>query len=159
MQQFVKLARGLSSPAILMVAVWCVTLICVAVGPVVYPGQPSITVLALVAIGVSLFVLAHQAGAWCFRSGLRPNLPAPPSHTVNVAVVTTSLLGGAGIALIALDRIFLSGVNNADYAELLRCAPVLVDIIEIKRTPFLYVGYLTFSFGFASLVLFLLKGE
>ena len=160
MQQFVKLARGLSSPAILMVAVWCATLIGVAVGPVDYPGQPSMAVLALVAIGVSLFVLAHQAGAWCFRSrGLRPNLPAPPAHTLNVAVVATSLLGVAGIALIALDRNVLSGVGNAGYAELLRCAPALIDLIEIKRTPLLYVGYLTFSFGFASLVLFLLKGE
>src|SRR5581483_854834 len=43
--------------------------------------------------------------------------------------------------------------------ELLRCAPDLIDIVEIKRTPLLYAGYLLFSFGFASVVLFLLKGE
>ena len=53
----------------------------------------------------------------------------------------------------------LSGVSNSAYAELLRCAPDLIDIIEIKRTALLYVGYLLFSFGFASVVLFLLRGE
>ena len=121
-------------------------------------GNPQCD-FVLVAIGVSLFVLAHQAGAWWFRRGFRPDLPTPSIQTLSIAAVTTSLLGVAGIALIALDRTVLSGINNVGYAELLRCAPGLIDLIEIKRTPLLYVGYLTFSFGFASLVLFLLKGE
>jgi hypothetical protein len=161
MQQLMKITRGLSSPAILIAAVWCVTLISVAVGPIDYPLQPSVPVLVLVAVGVSLFIVGHWAGAWCSRVWLqfRPDLPAPPVSTLNIAVVATSLLGMAGIALIAFDRVVLSGVGNSGYAELLRCAPVLVDFIEIKRTPLLYAGYLTFSFGFASLVLFLLKGE
>ena len=59
----------------------------------------------------------------------------------------------------ALDRMVLSGAGNGGYADLLRCAPTLVDFIEIKRTPLLYAGYLTFSFAFASLVLFLLRGD
>jgi len=161
MQQFIKITRGLSSPAILIAMVWSVTLIGVAVGPIDFPLQPSVPVLVLVAVGVSLFIVGQGAGAWCFRVWLqfRPDLPAPPVSTLNIAVVATSLLGLAGIGLIALDRIVLSGVSNSEYAELLRCAPTLIDVIEIKRTPLLYAGYLTFSFGFASLVLFLLKGE
>jgi hypothetical protein len=161
MQQFIKIARGLSSPAILIAAIWCATLISVAVGPIDYPLQPSAAVLALVAGGVSLFILAHQAGAWCFSTWLRqrPNLPAPPVGMLSVVAATTSIVGMAGIALIAFDRVILSGVSNGGYAELLRCAPALVDFIEIKRTPLLYAGYLTFSFGFVSLVLFLLRGE
>ena len=161
MQQLVKIARGLSSPAILITVVWCATLIGVAVGPIDFPGQPSVLVLVLVAVGVSLFIAGHAAGAWWFRVWLRhrPNLPAPPIRTVNIAVVATALLGLAGIALIALDRIVLSGVSTGGYAELLRCAPTLIDSIEVKRTPLLYAGYLVFSFGSASFVLFLLKGE
>jgi hypothetical protein len=161
MQQVLKIARGLSSPAILMAVVWCATLIGVAAGPIDYPMQPSVPVLVLVAIGVSLFVLAHQAGAWCFGIWLRrqPDLPAPPPRSLNTIVTATSLLGLAGIALIALDRMILNGAGNGGYADLLRCAPTLVDFIEIKRTPLLYAGYLTFSFGFASLVLFLLRGD
>ena len=161
MRQLMRVTRGLSSPAVLMAGIWCVTLVSVAVGPIDFPMQPSVPVLVLVAVGVSLFVVGDRAGAWCFHSWLRlrPNLPAPPVSTLNIAVATTSVLGLAGIALIALDRIVLSDVGNSGYAELLRCAPALVDLIEIKRTPLLYIGYLTFSFGFVSLVLFLLKGE
>ena len=113
----------------------------------------------LVAVGVALFILAYQAGAWWFRSGLRPDMSAPSIQVLNTAVVASAVLGMAGIGLIALDRTVFSGVNNVGYAELLRCAPRLVDVIEIKRTPLLYVGYLSFSFAFVSLVLFLLKGE
>jgi len=159
MQQALKIVRGFASPAILLIAVWCVILIGVAVGPIDYPQQPSMAVLALVGTGVLLFVSGSRAGAWCFAVWLRrrPNLRAAPVGMLNVAVATSSLLGLAGVALIALDRAVLSG--NGGFAELLRCAPALVDFIEIKRTPLLYVGYLTFSFGFASLVLFLLRGE
>src|SRR5256885_1236950 len=122
MAQFLKVARGLSSPAILILAVWCATLIGVAVGPIDYPKQPSAAVLALVAIGVSLFILAHHGGAWCFRVWLRhrQNLPASPLRILNIVVAATSVAGIAGIALIALDRIVLSGVSNGGYAELLR---------------------------------------
>ena len=83
----------------------------------------------------------------------------PRADRLNLVVSMSSCAGIAGIGLIALDRIVLSGVSNSSYAELLRCAPDLIDIVEIKRTPLLYVGYLLFSFGYASVVLFLLKGE
>lgn len=161
MLQLVKITRGLSSPAILMAVVWCATLIGVAFGPIDFPRQPSVVILVLVAVGVSLFVVGDRAGAGCFRawSRLRPSPPAPPVGTLNIAVIATSLLGLAGIASIAFDRIVLSGIGNSGYAELLRCAPTLIDFIEIRRTPLLYAGYLTFSFGFVSLVLFVLKGE
>jgi hypothetical protein len=161
MQQFFKLASGLSSPAILIVVLWGMVLACVAIGPIDYPMQPTPAVLALVAAGISLFVAAYFAGAGCFRAWFkrRENLAIPSTSTLNNVVVTTSLFGVAGIGLMTLDRLVLSGVGNSGYTELLRCAPGLVDFIEVKRTPLLYVGYLTFSFGFASLAMFLLKGE
>jgi len=161
MPQVSRLARALSSPAILIVAVWCAALTAVAIGPIDYPMQPTPTVLALVAAGIALFVAAHYAGAWSFDAWFqrrRANLPAPPASTLNNVVVAASLSGLAGIGLMAFDRLVLSGVSGS-YMELLRCAPALIDFIAVKRTPVLYVGYLAFSFGFASVVLFLLKGE
>ena len=68
MQQISRLASALSSPAILIVVVWCTLLTCIAIGPIDYPGQPSTAALALVAAGVSLFILGHSVGAWCFGS-------------------------------------------------------------------------------------------
>lgn len=144
-----------------MAAVWCALLAGVAFGPIDYGAQPSASVLAIVGCSVGLFIAAHRAGTWCFDCWLRsrPNVSPPPISRLNVAVAATSLLGLLGIGLIALDRLVLSGVSNGGYSAILRCAPDLVDIIEIKRTPLLYLGYLTFSFGLVSLVLFVLKGE
>jgi hypothetical protein len=161
MQQFLRLASGFSSPVILIIAIWCSVLVAVAIGPIDYPGQPSSTVLVIVAAGVSLFILGYGAGSWCFGSWFerQSRVPAPSIRRLNNVVIATSLSGIGGIGLIAFDRVVLSGVSNSGYAELLRCAPSLVDFIQIQRTPLLYVGYLTFSFGFASLALFLLKGE
>lgn len=161
MQQFARLVRGLSSPATLIIVVWVGALVGIATGPIEYPMQPTPTVLALVAAGVFLFLLAHWIGIRSFSVWFqrRPNLPAARPRMLNRVVVATSLAGIAGIGLMALDRQLLSGVDNGGYAELMRCAPALVDFIQLKRTPLLYVGYLTFSFGFASMVLFLLKGE
>jgi hypothetical protein len=140
--------------------VWSALLIVVAIGPIDYSNQPSAAVLAIVVIGISLFVLGEQAGALSFRTllGGHATLRAPPADRLSLVVGMSSCAGIVGIGLIALDRVVLSGAGGGN-AELLRCAPDLIDIIKIKRTPLLYLGYLLFSFGFASLVLFLLKGE
>jgi hypothetical protein len=155
------LIRLFSSPVLLIVLVWCVSLVLVAIGPIDYVGQPSFAVLLAVAAGLGLFSFAYWAGMLCFRipTQHKPVLLAPRPATLNLAIAVASSLGIAGIALIALDRVVLSGVNNGEYAELLRCAPELSGFIEVRRTALLYVGYVTFSFGFASLILFLLKGE
>ncbi len=161
MQQLARSARIFSSPTVLIVAVWSVLLVVIAIGPINYSNQPSIAVLAIVGIGIALFVLGQQAGAWCFRRWFanRAEGSAPRTGRLSLVVGISSCAGIAGIAFIAVDRIVLSGVSNSAYAELLRCAPDLIDIVEIKRTPLIYVGYLLFSFGFASVVLFLLKAE
>jgi hypothetical protein len=161
MQRLIQLAGGLSSPPILIVVIWCVVLASVAVGPIDYPGQPSPLVLSLIGTGLALFLLAYRGGKLLFDRWFARDAPMPPLsvRALNRAVMVASLLGIVGIALVALDRAVLSGVSNGGYSELLRCAPGLVDTIEIKRTPLLYAGYGMFSFGFVSVVLFLLKGE
>ncbi|QPF82965.1 hypothetical protein IC762_24910 [Bradyrhizobium genosp. L] len=161
MQRFIGLAGGLSSPATLIVVVWGIALALVAVGPIDYPGQPSLAVLAVVGIGIVLFLLGYRGGGSMFDRwfGRGKPIAEPSARTLNRAVTITSLIGIAGIGFVALDRMVLSGVSNGVYAELLRCAPGLVNAIAIKRTPILYLGYVMFSFGFVSVILFLLKGE
>jgi hypothetical protein len=161
MQQFNKIARGFLSPPVLLTLVWSAVLVGIIIGPIDYPSLPSLSTLALVTTGLLLFFWAHCGGVWSCAFSLRhwPSLPPASFKVLNVAVGMASVAGLIGIALIALDRTVLSGVSNSGYAALLRCAPGLVDYIEIKRTPLLYLGYLSFSFGFAALALFLLKGE
>ncbi|WP_354069442.1 hypothetical protein [Bradyrhizobium sp. LB5.2] len=160
-KRFTPLVGALASPAILMTVIWLGTLLAVAIGPINYPGQPSAAVLTLVSLGLAIFLLSYQGGKLLFDRGFvllarSPRLSEPVLNNVTMAA---SLFGIIGIALVALDRTVLSGVSNSSYAELLRCAPGLVDTIAIKRTPLLYGGYAMFSFGFVSIVLFLLKGE
>jgi hypothetical protein len=144
-----------------MTVIWLGALLAVAVGPIDYPGQPSAAVLTLVAIGLAIFLLFYQGGKLVFDRWFagQSTSPQPSARTLNNVTLAASLFGIVGIALVAFDRTILSGVSNSGYAELLRCAPGLVDMVAIKRTPLLYAGYAMFSFGFVSVVLFLLKGE
>ena len=52
-------------------------------------------------------------------------MPPLSRRMLNCIVIAVSLFGIAGIALVALDRMVLSGVSNSAYSELLRCAPGL----------------------------------
>ncbi|MDH6261644.1 hypothetical protein [Bradyrhizobium sp. BR13661] len=160
-QRRIPLLGFLASPAILITVIWLGALLAVAVGPIDYPGQPSAAVVTLVAFGLAIFLLSYHGGKLAFdRWFARRKASSPLSaRTLNYVTSAVSLFGIVGIALVALDRTLLSGVSNGSYAELLRCAPGLVDTVAIKRTPLLYGGYAIFSFGFVSVVLFLLKGE
>jgi hypothetical protein len=162
MQRLMQLAVGLSSPAILIVLIWSAALVSVAIGPIDYRGQPSAVVLIVVGAGTALFLLGYLGGRSLFiRYFVSQVAQMRPlsSQILNRVVTAASLFGIAGIALMTLDRTMLSGVSNSAYSELLRCAPGLIDAISVKRTPLLYGGYAMFSFGFVSVVLFLLKGD
>ncbi|MEY9878676.1 hypothetical protein [Bradyrhizobium sp. USDA 329] len=152
--------RSLSSPPLLLILVWCAILIGVVVGPIEYPLQPSKPVLAILLVGIVLFNVAYGLGLRSagplFGSAFNKSTKV---KAMEIAVSVTAVVGVTGIALIAVDRTILSGVSNSGYSELLRCAPALVEVLEIKRGPLLYLGYLMFSFGFVSLTLFHLRGE
>lgn len=156
-----QLALRFASPAFAIVFVWIATLILVAFGPIDYPSQPSLSAVLLIAACLLLFLSAYQLGVLCFGRWLRGQtvLAKRTAVVLNTAVAVSALAGLMGIGLIALDRTVLSGVSNVSYSAILRCAPDLVEYVEIKRSFLIYLGYLTFSFGFASLALFLLRGE
>ena len=60
MQQLARSARIVSSPTVLFVAVWSVLLVVIAIGPIDYSNQPSAAVLAIVVIGISLFMNSYD---------------------------------------------------------------------------------------------------
>lgn len=160
-QRLIPLVGGFASPAILMTVIWLGALLLVAVGPIDYLGQPSAVVLTVVACGLAIFLLSFLSGKLVFDRWFarHPRSSRLSARMLNNVTMAASLFGIVGIALVAFDRAALSGVSNSSYAELLRCAPGLVDAIAIRRTPLLYGGYAMFSFGFVSVVLFLLKGD
>jgi hypothetical protein len=156
--------RGLKAivvPPVLLLGVWVGVLILLIVGPIDYPGQPSLAALVAIAVGMLTFTAGHLGGAWLprLRLGSRLAVREPSRRPLERAMIITAVLGIVGILFIALDREVLSGISNTDYATALRCAPEFIDAIEIRRTPFIYIGYQTFSFGFVSLALYLLQAE
>jgi predicted transporter len=120
----------------------------------IFPLEPSIAVVVLVAVGVSLFIAGDRAGIWAFRTWLqsRSNLPAPPARTLNLAVVATSPLGLAGIALIALDRLVLSGIDNSGYAELLLIKAIAVLVLFGIYTNAMWSGRRNFCIQMTGLI-------
>jgi molybdopterin converting factor small subunit len=155
-----SMASSLASPAVLMVIVWLFALALILIGPISYPDQPSLSALAIIAGGLCLFLGGHVIGVRL--SSLRPNFSCvalPWSFPLDKAIGSAAVLGILGIALIEIDRQFLSGVGGSKYAAFLRCAPEFIEAIQIQRTPLIYAGYLLFSFGFASIALFVLRGE
>jgi hypothetical protein len=152
--------KAIVAPPVLLLGLWVGVLIVLLVGPIDYPGQPSPAALVAIAVGALTFAAGHVWGVRLSRLRLGGRLGAEPSRRLlERAMTVTAVLGILGILFIALDREVLSGIRNADFAAALRCAPEFIDAIEIRRTPFIYVGYLTFSFGFASIALYLLQAE
>jgi len=155
------LMRFVANPWVLLFGLWLCLLVVLSVGPIEYPGAPSLMTLAVIGTGGLLFLAGHFGGVKLAEVFPRTSHPvnAPSNRVIEKAMVVTSILGIVGIACIAFDREVLSGVNNSAYASALRCAPEFVAFIEIRRTPLIYFGYLTFSFGYASMALYLLRAE
>lgn len=151
----------IGSPWITLCGVWLFLLIFLGFGPINYPGALSPATLFAIGAGGLIFFCGHNFGAKLSKvvpgGSLASHAPSP--RAIERAMAISSVLGIVGIALIAFDRGVLSGIDNANYAAALRCAPEFVASIEIRRTPLLYIGYLTFSFGFASMALYLLRAE
>lgn len=157
----IRMVRSIANPSIGLIVIWAALLLVLLVGPINYPGQPSMAVALAIVAGVAIFICGQFGGRLLARfiPDRRYASCAPPPRIIERIMILTSLLGIVGILLIAVDRDVLSGLDNANYAAALRCAPEFIDLIQIRRTPLIYIGYLTFSFGFVSLALFLLQGE
>jgi len=156
-----SIMRFVANPWVLLFGLWLCLLVALAVGPIEYPGTPSGVTLAVIGTGGLLFLAGHFGGVKLADvfPGARHSVNAPSIRVIEKAMVVTSILGIVGIACIWFDREVLSGVNNSAYASALRCAPEFVAFIEMRRTPLIYFGYVTFSFAYASMALYLLRAE
>ncbi len=153
--------KSISNPWIVLCGVWFSLLLLLLVGPINYPGALSPSTLFAIGAGGLVFLVGHIGGGRLSRvfpgGNLASHVPSP--RAIEWAMAVSSVLGIVGISMIAFDRGVLSGINNTTYAAALRCAPEFVEFIKIRRTPLIYIGYLMFSFGFASVALFLLRAE
>jgi hypothetical protein len=156
-----KALSFLVCPTVLAVLLWVGLSLALLFGPIAYPDQPALQVLAIITTGLLVFGSGHWVGTMLAPGGdfAKASSPFPTDRELRVAIVLASGLGILGIGLIALDRLFFSGVANDIYAPLLRCAPELIEFVAVTRTPLIYFGYATFSLAYGAFALFLLRAE
>jgi len=154
--------HALADPVRLMVLVWAVFTIVFLCGPLDYLRQPRPVTWLWMTFGIGLFA----AGVLSARS-----LPARwfgvaeaaevRSRRIERLIAVTALIGLAGAALIAVDKLLLSGLDYSRGLAAVRFQRVaeIEAGIEVPRSPLLYVGYLTFSFSYAAALLYILRGE
>jgi hypothetical protein len=156
------LLRALADPTRLMVLVWALFAVVFFSGPLDYFRQPRMATWAWIGIGVGLFAAsALAAGRLPARWFAVDEPETVPSERIERLVLITAVLGLAGAALIALDKVWLSGLDYSRGLAAVRFqrAAEIEAGIDVRRSPLLYVGYLTFSFSYAAALLYILRGE
>jgi hypothetical protein len=144
-------------PDVLMSITWLLTLLLYNFGPLSYHRILDNLTLFVAFGGVALFVF----GVWCAQGvDYRPKAPIPIGRIERV-ITFSALAGLAGIGLMGFDKLLLSGLDYSDGLAAVRFqrAREISSGIDIERSVFLYFGYVTFSFSYVAIVLFLLRAE
>jgi hypothetical protein len=152
-------AARLGHPAVFMSVIWLVYAGLFAIGPLEFLRQPGATTWSLVAGGVGLFVAAALLADRHTRAEgrrLEPSLAL-----VERMILVTAVAGLVGIGLIAVDKLFLSGLDYSKGLAHVRFQRVeeIEAGIDVPRSPLLYLGTATFSFSYVAALLYVLRGE
>ncbi|MBR0875021.1 hypothetical protein JQ633_32005 [Bradyrhizobium tropiciagri] len=146
-------------PEILMGIVWIAFVTIFEVAPIHYLYTPGFFAWALMACGVVTFGLGSSFATMPVQM--------PERHRkeefgyLDRVIILCAVAGLAGCALIAIDKVFLSGQDWSIGITALRDrrSEQVLEGVPIRRSVLLYIGYLTVSFSCAATCLFLLKGE
>jgi len=154
------------TPVRLLLAVWIVAIAAYMAGPIKYdqPPRPSTWIF----LGACL--VAFSAGAWAAnasalaRRGVRHTGAGRRwSLSLDTVVRLAAFLGLFGALCIAFDKLVLSGLDFSQGVTAVRFARA--DAVDqgtagaLRRSPLLYLGYMTFAFSVAAYLIYLLKGE
>ena len=158
-------AFGAKTPTRLLILVWVGAVLLYAVGPVRYEQVPQLSTWLYVGACLLSFSLGTFV-AGRFGSGTATALPPPrpiAHRRIEQIVRATALLGLFGALCIVIDKVILSGLDFSQGVAAVRFERAeAVDAGaagELRRSPLLYLGYLTFSFSVPSFVLYLLNGD
>lgn len=149
--------HALYHPGFVLFVLWLVVISSFYLGPIAFGDRPGFLALSVIAGGIALFAV----GSGYLAPRLLQRLPHIGSGNdgLEMIIIATSAIGSVGIVLVAIDRLYLSGILSEFHATVLRCAPDLVGKMQVERTPLLYAGYLTFSMSFVAATLLLIRAE
>jgi hypothetical protein len=157
------------TPARFLLTVWAVALALVYFGPVRYSQHVSpLTWLFLVAC-IGLFCLGSSLGWRQVRRPSRDELGdrrdaggtwAEFDHRIDRIARVSAVLGLIGITLLTFDKLRLSGLDYSAGITAVRNAraeEVNAGNTALGRSPFLYLGFVTFAFSVPSYLLYMLR--
>ena len=150
--------RNVLRPEFLMCGLWAVFVAVYFVVPIQYVHAPGFAAWGLMAS----YVLAFTFGSIVVTlPGVPPALVREEPAPLDAVIIACAVAGLAGAALIAIDKIWLSGQDWSLGISAVRDrrSVEVMEGVAIKRSWLLYLGYLTISFSCVSFCLFLLRGE
>jgi hypothetical protein len=160
------LASLARTPTGLLLLVWASVLVVYLFGPIHYVESPRLSTWLFVSGCLVAFIIGASAATIPRPRGLvvTPRSTHPISgRRLDQVVRVAALVGLFGAACIVIDKAVLSGL---DFSQGIAAARFeRVEAVEsgvaasLRRSPLLYVGYLTFTFSVAAFVIYLLKGD
>jgi hypothetical protein len=143
-----------------MLVMWTLFITIYFAVPITYDHAPGPVAWSLMLSGIVLYCLG--AGA----ASLVPLRSHPQHQQISEAkydavIIACALLGLAGALAMAIDKLFLSGIDWSIGMSAVRDrrAVEVMQGVAIRRSILLYAGYLTFSFSCVGFTLFLLAGD
>jgi hypothetical protein len=158
------IAFAAKTPIRLLIFVWLGAVLLYLVGPIRYEQVPRpstwlFVVACLFSFGIGSFAASRSLAT---RAAVIRQHPAQ-YHRIDQIVRATALIGLFGALCIVIDKVVLSGLDFSQGVGAVRSeraeAVAAGAVVELRRSPLLYLGYLTFSFSVASFVLYLLNGD
>src|SRR5437762_2713034 len=157
----------LGGPVRLTAVVWLAVLALYYLGPIEYTKPPEINVWLFLAASLLIFAV----GTWIGRAtaGRLPRAVAPPTRRLgalgqrlDLMVGACALLGLVGIVCIAVDKVFVTGIDySAGLAAFRyeRAASSYLGLTDAPPSLLLYVGQSTISFAVVAYAFYLLMRE
>ena len=145
---------------------WVGVLVLYAVGPIHYNEAPQLTTWFFVLASVSAFAIGGLLATSRGRVGRVVSAgfaEAVTRRRIDRVVLIAAILGLFGAACIALDKLLLSGLDFSQGIAAIRFERVEATeagtAASLRRSPLLYLGYLTFAFSVVAFLLYMLRGE
>ena len=155
------------SPARLMLVAWALGAACYYFGPIEYDVAPSERMLAVAIV----YTLTFIVGSWCapapWRDAAAPHATDAVGddgrrRTLQRVVIACAIVGSLGALAMAIDKLFLSGIDYSQGITSVRSERSVQESLGDAgpaRSPLLYLGHLTASFGIVAYLLYWLRGD
>lgn len=151
-----------ATPSTLMVATWGMAVAAYLLGPIAYFDRPRPSTWLFIAASLFTFVAASEIG---YR--VRPRKPCAPAApretrwTVDEVIRAAACVGLLGTVALSVDKLILSGLDYSQGVTAVRTeraeAVMAGTALELRRSPLLYIGFLTFGLSVPAYLLYLLR--